>query len=265
MQCHHHKEANHHRHWWPLSHNTRQAGKGFANSEKHESSSYLYHSLVVRLAKGLLDRSCIEARNKGTHGSQIHHIQGGGGLCGGNFLPWDSSQRLYFACSPEFAVGNFAPTCCEPTFGRWWLLLLADALQLSPRGLLFLPDELLVAGCCYFMVVVVISWWLLVFSNALLLPFHPCKAQYSALGPLNKGCNKQLKNCFRWLQLTWRSCDAHPAPSMFVHIVADNAWRRQTQFSTPLAVGYGQDCCLLFCIPAKNVASCRQNAQVYIA
>ena len=108
----------------------------------------------------------------------------------------------YFACSPEFAVGGFAPTCCEPTFGWWWLLLLTDALQLSPRGLSFLPDELLVAGCCYFMVVVVISWWLLVFSNALLLPFHPCKAQHSALRPLNKGCNEQLKNCFRWLQLT---------------------------------------------------------------
>ena len=57
--------------------------------------------------------------------------------------------------------------------------------------MLFFPDELLVAGCCYFMVVVVISWWLLVFSDALLLPFHPCKAQYSALRPLNKDCNKQ--------------------------------------------------------------------------
>ena len=129
-------------------------------------------------------------------------LQGGGGLRGGIISPWDTSQRVYFACSPEFAVGNFAPTCCEPTFGWWWLLLLTDALQLSPRGLSFLPDELLVAGCCYFMVVVVISWWLLVFSDALLLPFHPCKAQHSALRPLNKGCNEQLKNCFRWLQLT---------------------------------------------------------------
>ena len=126
----------------------------------------------------------------------------GGGVRGGKFSPWDISQRVYFAFSPEFAVGNFAPTCCEPTFGWWWLLLFADALLLSPRGLLFLPDELLVAGCCYFMVVVVISWWLLVFSDALLLPFNPCKAQYSALRPLNKGCSKQLKNCFRWLQLT---------------------------------------------------------------
>ena len=26
------------------------------------------------------------------------------------------------------------------------------------------------------------------------------KAHYSVLGPLNKGCKKQLKNCFRWLQ-----------------------------------------------------------------
>ena len=67
---------------------------------------------------------------------------------------------VFFACSPEFAVGNFTPTCCEPTFGWWWLLLFADALQFSPRGLLFLPDELLVAGClllhggcCYFLVV----------------------------------------------------------------------------------------------------------------
>ena len=54
----------------------------------------------------------------------------------------------YFAKSPEFAVGNFAPTYCEPTFGWWWLLLFAEALQLSPTGLLFRFDELLVAGCC---------------------------------------------------------------------------------------------------------------------
>ena len=47
----------------------------------------------------------------------------------------------YFAWSPEFAVGNFAPTCCEPTFGWWWLLLFADALQLILIGLLFLPHE----------------------------------------------------------------------------------------------------------------------------
>ena len=52
------------------------------------------------------------------------------------------------------------------------------------------------------MVVLVISWWLLVFSDALLLPFNPCKAQYFALRQLNKGCNKQFKNCFRWLQST---------------------------------------------------------------
>ena len=66
--------------------------------------------------------------------------------------------------------------------------------------------------------------------------------------------------------MTWRSCDANRAPSTFVHIVVDNAWRRQTQFSMPLlAVGHGRDCCLLFSIPAKNVASCRQSSQVYIA
>ena len=40
------------------------------------------------------------------------------------------------------------------------------------------------------------------FSDALLLPFNPCKAQYSALRPLNKGCNKQLQTCIRWLRLT---------------------------------------------------------------
>ena len=64
---------------------------------------------------------------------------------GGKFSPWDILKRVYFACSPEFAVGNFAPTCWEPTFGWWWLLLFADALLLSLRGLLFLPDELLVS------------------------------------------------------------------------------------------------------------------------
>ena len=70
-----------------------------------------------------------------------YRIRGGGGICGGKFSPWDISKRVYFACSPEFAVENFAPTCCEPTFGWWWLLLFGDALQLSSRGLLFLPDE----------------------------------------------------------------------------------------------------------------------------
>ena len=76
----------------------------------------------------------------------LGHLQGGGGgLRGGKFLPWDLSQRVYFTCSSEFAVGNFAPTCCEPTFGWWWLLLFADALPLSLTGLLSLPDELLVS------------------------------------------------------------------------------------------------------------------------
>ena len=69
----------------------------------------------------------------------------GGGLSGGNFSPWDISKWVYFACSPEFAVGNFLPACCEPTFSGWWLLLFADALSLSPRGLLFLSDGLLVS------------------------------------------------------------------------------------------------------------------------
>ena len=63
----------------------------------------------------------------------------------------------------------------------------------------------------------------------------------------------------------WPSYANH-APSTFVHIVADNAWQRQTQFSTPLlAVGYGRDCCQLFSISAKTVASCRQSSQVYLA
>ena len=51
----------------------------------------------------------------------------GGGVCGGKFSPWDISQRVYFARRPEFAAGNFAPTCCEPTSAWWWLLLFADA------------------------------------------------------------------------------------------------------------------------------------------
>ena len=36
--------------------------------------------------------------------------------------------------------------------------------------------------------------------------------------------------------------------------------------SRPLVgAGCGRDCCQLFSIPAKNVASCRQNLQVYLA
>ena len=59
-----------------------------------------------------------------------------------------------------------------------------------PGGLLLIPGGLLLiaAGGCYFVVVAVISWWLLVFSDALLLPFNPCKARYSAPRPWNKGC-----------------------------------------------------------------------------
>ena len=42
---------------------------------------------------------------------------------GGGTLQWvctyeKISKWVYFACSPEFAVGNFAPICCEPAFGR---------------------------------------------------------------------------------------------------------------------------------------------------
>ena len=43
---------------------------------------------------------------------------GGGGFRGAKFSPWDISQRAYFACSPEFAVGNFAPTCCADNAWR---------------------------------------------------------------------------------------------------------------------------------------------------
>ena len=87
-------------------------------------------------------------------------ITGGGKLRGGIISPWDISQRVYLACNLEFAVGNFAPTCCEPTFGWCWLLLLTDALQLSPRGLLFLPG--FIAG----------SW---LWTRLLSIIFHPCK------------------------------------------------------------------------------------------
>ena len=60
--------------------------------------------------------------------------------------------------------------------------------------------------------------------------------------------------------MTWRSPVTDGAPSMFVDIMADNAWRRQIQFSTPLlAVGYGRDSCLLFSLSAKDVASYRQK------
>ena len=43
---------------------------------------------------------------------------GGGGCCTGIFSQEKISTRDYFACSPEFAVENFAPTCCEPAFGK---------------------------------------------------------------------------------------------------------------------------------------------------
>ena len=69
--------------------------------------------------------------------------------------------------------------------------------------------------------------------------------------PLNKGCNKQLRNCFRWPQLT-----------VAVEKKLAGVHKNST---TLLAVCYGRDCCLLFSIPAKDVASYRQSSQVYIA
>ena len=69
---------------------------------------------------------------------------GGGGASWREIFAMGCFEAGLFRMQPEFAVGNFAPTCCEPTFSWWWVLLFADALLLSPRGLLFLPDELLV-------------------------------------------------------------------------------------------------------------------------
>ena len=40
-------------------------------------------------------------------------VQEGGG-CTGTVL----YENIYFAYSPEFTVGNFAPKCCEPAFGN---------------------------------------------------------------------------------------------------------------------------------------------------
>ena len=39
-------------------------------------------------------------------------------FCSGVFLCEKISDWVYFACSPELAVGNFTPTCCEPAFGK---------------------------------------------------------------------------------------------------------------------------------------------------
>ena len=189
----------------------------------------------------------------------------GGGGCGGKFSPWDISQWVYFACSPEFAVENFAPTCCEPTFGWWWLLLFADALQLSPRGLLFLPDELLVCSSSGFQ--------MLEHCRNVLLAFISFELGFQKKGgEITAQCMQKMDDCakkgdtpqvhvFYWTRdfkerynMPWTSSDANRAPST------------STQFSTPLlAVGYGRDCCLLFSIPAKNVASCRQSSQRNIA
>ena len=95
----------------------------------------------------------------------------GGGTSRRKIFAMRYFEAVYFACTTEFAVGNFAPTCCEPTFGWWWLLLFADALPFSPRVLLFLSDELLVRrGGLLFLLrgvlqinswkAAVNSWWL---------------------------------------------------------------------------------------------------------
>ena len=65
-------------------------------------------------------RSATNGRSVRTNTGQFE-IQGGGKLRGGIISPWDISQRVYFACNLECAVGNFGPTCCEPTFGWCWL------------------------------------------------------------------------------------------------------------------------------------------------
>ena len=41
------------------------------------------------------------------------------------------STQIYLACSPEFAVGNFAPTCREPAFGKARLAILKCLLACS--------------------------------------------------------------------------------------------------------------------------------------
>ena len=72
---------------------------------------------------------------------------------------------------------------------------------------------------------------------------------WEVLAPILMSCWLLFVLLFYWARdfkqrynMTWRSSDANRAPATFVHIVADNAWRRQTQFSTPLlAVGYGRD------------------------
>ena len=82
---------------------------------------------------------------------------GGGGFAAGNFRHGMLRSRFISHAVLNVLWEIFAPTCCEPIFGWWWLLLFADALLLSPKALSFLPDELLVSrggllfllgGCC---------------------------------------------------------------------------------------------------------------------
>ena len=54
----------------------------------------------------------------------VSQKRGRGRFCTRICLYEKISTQVYFACSPEFVVGNFAMTCCEPAFGKARLAIL---------------------------------------------------------------------------------------------------------------------------------------------
>ena len=85
------------------------------------------------------DLSCLTTPGVGRPGDGAVPVPldtvGGGGVCTGIFRIEKISTRVCFACSPEFAVGHFAPTCFEPAFGK---ARLAISQSFSVRFSLFL-------------------------------------------------------------------------------------------------------------------------------
>ena len=85
-------------------------------------------SMTVHKARQMRKQCSTGASNKkqyntvqGCEGrTQTMSPTGGGGGCGGKFSPWDISQQVYFACSPEFAVGKIlmATFLCFSSCGR---------------------------------------------------------------------------------------------------------------------------------------------------
>ena len=67
------------------------------------------------------------------------------------------STRFHFACIPELAVGNFAPTCCDPAFGKARLAIIKYCLVCFSLLLMGIWRRMLIFPECYPCLFAI--WW----------------------------------------------------------------------------------------------------------